>query len=694
MDNIKYFFPLNTESSDQAKYWYLKPKSHNGNKNDPDQNHTYPAPDGCSGSDCWPANFNRCYKAHPLKKESDEYFGPDSRNLKLHCLSGFPLNWPLGDIDPDKATVQLNMRRNIMKQQAKWMPFYCGSDYTRVPCTKTLLDWMAVRSMPGADVNHACYCPPGGSRYVKSLRECGMIDLNQPDVKAAFLPAVFFNRKLFDEALFEIPSDLSGSGDTGYNHIPHDFDVSANILTGFNKIADATEDWGWWGPSDLKNGEYDSDYWKANGQNWPDWITNPTARVANKGYGWPQCTDEGVHCPEQQYGQSPDTETCSCYSAEDCSPFCGDAWKMLDQSRSSDDRKNPVEWGFLGETGGAEDCGALAWTQIGPNNVEGWSMMSQDCYNGGRPHWDGGELRLGEKWGEQVPRGTYEQVPGTEGDYHSGFPMCMVMYPEPPARESHEKSCLWQSKWTNDAFRDMNPDTFAEEWAQRQDNKFDVFNLIKLWSGVGGGRCDNWFEDVPPSPPPKTRREWRASGGGGGGGGRGGRSLEEALEDAEIALEEERERFKRLAVMTTESDNAREKYKLQVFQHYGHLDNPRRRASVKRRLFSTNPGGVVGNEQLPNNQNLVVADMDNTGTFDLIVHSYAPHDGDCAMRCSQLGRLGFSTFTVDDAEVPAATDMYCFCGPKLDSYKAPRENRVFQPSPHSPAHAASYKFDV
>lgn len=52
--------------------------------------------------------------------------------------------------------------------------------------------------------------------------------------------------------------------------------------------------------------------------------------------------------------------------------------------------------------------------------------------------------------------------------------------------------------------------------------------------------------------------------------------------------------------------------------------------------FSANPGYTRGNEILPSAQQLLVGDFDGTGTMDILVHSPAPSDGDCAMRCHQV----------------------------------------------------------
>ena len=52
--------------------------------------------------------------------------------------------------------------------------------------------------------------------------------------------------------------------------------------------------------------------------------------------------------------------------------------------------------------------------------------------------------------------------------------------------------------------------------------------------------------------------------------------------------------------------------------------------------FSANPGYTRGNEILPSAQQLLIGDFDGTGTLDLLVHSPAPSDGDCAMRCHQV----------------------------------------------------------
>jgi hypothetical protein len=559
----------------------------------------------------------------------------------------------------------LKGHRNHMRNQAKYLPHQCGSDMTRIPCTKTLIDWMKSHNMPGGDSSSQHYCIPGSSVYLKDLRDNGMIDPAQPSLKAAFLPAAFFNEQLYDKAVKEVPEQMERlnnlRGDNG--------DLAFKIWTGMSKMSDATGDWGWWGPSDLKNGDYDADYWKANGQNWPEWLTNPTSpTMNNKGYGWPQCTD--YSCSVDKVGPNLDYKDCDCTALSDCSAFCGDAWKTNDPNRQPYERVNPVEWGLLGERQGAEDCGALTWTKVGRSGNLGptWSMMSLDCGRTATPTWDAANFLTGTP-GVDPPMGALE-----DGDYHNAFPMCMVMYPAPEPRPASKKSCKWQQRWNWPMYTAFDPDTYAEAWIKNENPGQHFRDFVIAHNQVGSVGCGQWFTQVPPSPPPVTYNDWLNA----------GRMLSEMptdesrqrdrladmLETGQIEIDREHENLKRLRTMQLESDGARKRYTLQVVQHYANLD-VKYRSAAKRRLFSTNPGGVIGNEQLPNNQNLIVADVDNTGSMDLIVHSYAPSDGDCTMRCNSLGRFGYQTFTLDDAEVEAATDMYCFCGPKLESYEGP-----------------------
>ena len=100
--------------------------------------------------------------------------------------------------------------------------------------------------------------------------------------------------------------------------------------------------------------------------------------------------------------------------------------------------------------------------------------------------------------------------------------------------------------------------------------------------------------------------------------------------------------------------------------------------SAGRRLLSQSPGGTSGEDVLPSHKALFVADMDNNGGPDLVVHSPAASEGSCAMRCHQRGRFGFDSFDLPNA-LGGEGKPFCFCGPAFESMQAP------QPPPQPPA---------
>lgn len=67
-------------------------------------------------------------------------------------------------------------------------------------------------------------------------------------------------------------------------------------------------------------------------------------------------------------------------------------------------------------------------------------------------------------------------------------------------------------------------------------------------------------------------------------------------------------------------------------------------------LFTTAPGGATGGDHMPSHVQLLISDVDGNGFDDLITHSPGRSAGDCAMRCHQLGRFGFSSFDLADAD--------------------------------------------
>lgn len=76
--------------------------------------------------------------------------------------------------------------------------------------------------------------------------------------------------------------------------------------------------------------------------------------------------------------------------------------------------------------------------------------------------------------------------------------------------------------------------------------------------------------------------------------------------------------------------------------------------------FSANPGYTRGHEILPSAQQLLTGDFDGTGTVDILVHSPAPSDGDCSMRCHQARTQQFTSRTHD---LPSDSRMCAAGGP-------------------------------
>ena len=96
----------------------------------------------------------------------------------------------------------------------------------------------------------------------------------------------------------------------------------------------------------------------------------------------------------------------------------------------------------------------------------------------------------------------------------------------------------------------------------------------------------------------------------------------------------------------------------------------RRLASRPRELLSQTPGGADGDDSLPSNRALFVADLNGDGRNDLVVHSPGNSGGSCAMRCHQRERFGFDGFDLPDT--PGGEDRpFCFCGPTFASMVAP-----------------------
>jgi hypothetical protein len=105
-------------------------------------------------------------------------------------------------------------------------------------------------------------------------------------------------------------------------------------------------------------------------------------------------------------------------------------------------------------------------------------------------------------------------------------------------------------------------------------------------------------------------------------------------------------------------------------------DAPDRRRRLSEHPYSRFPGDARGDAsvELPNTQQVVLADFDVDGRTDIFLHAPAPSAGSCAMRCHAVGRFGFDSFEVAHANVadnPEAQPTFCYCGPKYDVMVAP-----------------------
>ena len=81
----------------------------------------------------------------------------------------------------------------------------------------------------------------------------------------------------------------------------------------------------------------------------------------------------------------------------------------------------------------------------------------------------------------------------------------------------------------------------------------------------------------------------------------------------------------------------------------------------ERKLLTRAPGEADGTDHLPSHVQLLVADLDGNGFDDLIAHSPGTDAGDCAMRCLVMGRFGFPSFDLSDADDPSREGRpYCY----------------------------------
>jgi hypothetical protein len=100
------------------------------------------------------------------------------------------------------------------------------------------------------------------------------------------------------------------------------------------------------------------------------------------------------------------------------------------------------------------------------------------------------------------------------------------------------------------------------------------------------------------------------------------------------------------------------------------------------------PGDARDGRELPNVQQIFIADFDRDGRMDLFLHAPALSPGSCAQRCHALGRFGYDSFKVHRVGYtlhrPYPEDVhehsYCYCGPHYHEMVAPHP----PPSPPKP----------
>ena len=99
------------------------------------------------------------------------------------------------------------------------------------------------------------------------------------------------------------------------------------------------------------------------------------------------------------------------------------------------------------------------------------------------------------------------------------------------------------------------------------------------------------------------------------------------------------------------------------------------------------PGDARDGRELPDVQQIFVADFDRNGQMDLFLHAPALSPGSCAQRCHALGRFGYDSFKVHRVgyklhhpEEDVHEHSYCYCGPHYNEMVAPHP----PPSPPKP----------
>jgi hypothetical protein len=103
--------------------------------------------------------------------------------------------------------------------------------------------------------------------------------------------------------------------------------------------------------------------------------------------------------------------------------------------------------------------------------------------------------------------------------------------------------------------------------------------------------------------------------------------------------------------------------------------------------YSRFPGDARDSRDLPNVQQILIADFDLNGNPDLFLHAPALSPGSCAQRCHSLGRFGYDSFMVHHygyqthhPQEDVHEKSYCYCGPAYQLMIAPHP----PPSPPKP----------
>lgn len=113
--------------------------------------------------------------------------------------------------------------------------------------------------------------------------------------------------------------------------------------------------------------------------------------------------------------------------------------------------------------------------------------------------------------------------------------------------------------------------------------------------------------------------------------------MKQRQQPVEYAREHEHEDILEIRSKNTEHREATRRFLEARKQTPQQPSRSKRRAHDDFARFSTSPGDVRGSEIQPTQMAMFVLDLDATGTHDLVIHSPAPSDGSCSMRCHQQG---------------------------------------------------------